>query len=139
MKLADVFKTSFGRPEIVLVGKPEITNFEDSEGKPYYKASTKSPVLVGCSTDKDIESFETSEVYIRERDVNGDGWEFVDKNKPEKGFFMKDWVADFSKGQELVLYQAETIARWAKNNRENERIERRTSINKRIQDRKKGK
>ena len=134
MKLTEVFGIAKSA-NIILVGKPEVTNFETSDGEPYYVAKLKSPVMVRCSVDKGIEAFETDEVYIRESALNAEGWTFVDPNKHEEGFYMPDWKVDFSKGQELVLYQETTIAKWTKGERANRGDERRTGINARIAER----
>jgi len=137
MKLTEAFKIETAA-NIVLVGKPEVTNFETSDGEPYYVAKLKEPVMVRCSVDKGIDAFETEEVYIRESALEGD-WTFVDEKKPEEGYYMKDWKVDFSKGQELVLYQETTIAKWTKTDRANRADVRRTGINARLQERLKNK
>lgn len=133
MKLTDAFKIEKGA-DIILVGKPEVTNHETRDGEPYYVAKLKTPVMVHCSVDKGIEPFETDEVYIRESAIEQD-WKFVDEKKPEKGYFMPGWKVDFSKGQELVLYQETTIAKWTKTDRTSRSDERRTGINARIKER----
>lgn len=133
MKLTEVFKIEKGT-NIILVGKPEVTNFETSEGEPYYVAKLKTPVMVHCSADKGIEPFETDEVYLRESAIEQE-WTFVNPEKPDEGYFIPGWKVDFSKGQELVLYQETTIAKWAKENRTNRGDERRTGINARIAER----
>lgn len=133
MKLTEAFKIEKGA-DIILVGKPEVTNFETRDGEPYYVAKLKTPVMVHCSVDKGIEPFEADEVYIRESAIEQD-WSFVNKDKPEEGYFMPGWKVDFSKGQELVLYQETTIAKWTKTDRANRGDERRSGINARIKER----
>lgn len=101
----------------------------DSDEKPYYLAKLKNPIRVGCSVDPNIERFETDEVYVREEAVNSEGWSFVTEGKPEDGFFREGWVVDFSKGQEIPIYQETTIKKWTKENRGTRGLERTTKIN----------
>ena len=120
------------KSSVILVGKPEVTSFMDSDNKPYYRISLVSPVMVHCSVDPAIEAVETDEVFMRERDVEEQDFTLVDPADPAKGYYIPKWVVDFSKAQELCLYQETTIKRWIRENRKERSDERRTSINERI-------
>lgn len=135
MKLTQLLGVDTLATAIILVGKPEITNILDSEEKPYWVVQLKDEITVRCSVDKDIEPFQTKEVYVRQEAIESEDWQFVDETKPEQGFFMKDWKVDFSKGQEIPIYQSTTIAKWAKDNRSSRVADRRTGINARIRER----
>jgi hypothetical protein len=137
MKLTEVLGIKTGVKNVVLTGKPEITNFTTSDNEPYYVVRTKEPIKVFCSVDKDIEPFVTDEVYVRESSIGLDTWEFVNKEKPEEGFYMPGWVVDFSKGQELAILQDTTIASWSKAGRKERIASNRMSINERIKERQK--
>lgn len=115
--------------DVILVGNPEVTTFMTSEDEPYYAVKLKAPVTVRCSVDPLVEAFETDEVFVRESALNAEGWEFVDAKNPEEGYFMKNWVVDFSKGQQLAVYQSESIKKWAKGNRGIRTTENREKIN----------
>lgn len=114
---------------IILVGNFEPTNIADSNNQPYYSVKLKTPVTVRCSTDNQIIPFETDEVFVRKADVFADGWDTVNGKDEKDGFFMKNWVVDFSKGQQLAIYQSETIKSWAKDNRKDKRTKGREAIN----------
>lgn len=131
MNLAQLLKIDIANATtVILVGNPEVTTIMSSEkNEPYYLCKLLKPITVRCSSDNKIEPYETDEVYIRESDISKDGWKFVDETKPELGFFMPEWVADFSKSQQIPIYQSETIREWSKGSREQKQIERRNSIN----------
>jgi hypothetical protein len=118
--------------EITLIGEPEVTNIMTSDDEPYYLAKLLKPITVRCSVDPNIEAFETDEVYIRESAINEEGWTPRDEKDPSKGYFMPNWVVDFSKGQQLAVYQSETIKKWAKGNRSVRNAENTTKINEGI-------
>lgn len=121
---------------VLFVGNLLETNFVSSEGESYYLGKLLNPITVRCSVDKGIEPIEgVEELYIRERDALGEDWVFVDEKDPSKGFYLKGYKTDFSKGQEMCLYQSETIAEWAKGNRKSSRVERDKSINDRLKER----
>jgi hypothetical protein len=132
MKLTEALGIKTGSRNVILVGKPQITAFMTSENEPYYVVRTKEKIMVYCSVDKDIEPFETDEVFVRESSIGLDSWEFVNKDKPEEGYFMPNWVVDFSKGQELAILQDTTIASWSKAGRKERIAANRVTINERI-------
>lgn len=117
---------------IVILGEPIETNVLDSDGKPYYSCKLKNPIIARCSIDKEIEPVETDEVFIRSTAVDTVEATLVNPEKPEEGWFIKNWVVDFSKGQEIVLYQETTIAKWARENRGARKTTRNSDINQRI-------
>lgn len=119
---------------IILVGTPEMSNFVTSDEEAYFVCKTKKPVMVTCSVDSLIEPHEVDEVYIRQSALDLDGWKWVDETKPEEGFYMEGWKVDFSKSQQLAVYQETTIAKYFRDQRGAKNDERRTGINKRIQD-----
>lgn len=133
-KLTQVLGLQLGNLDIILVGVPQITNIMDSDDKPYYVAKTKSPIMVRCSVDPDIEAQEVEELYLRESAVASEDWVFVDEKKPEEGYFMKDWVADFSKGQKIPIYQETSIKKWAQGNRSTKKLTDRDAINASIRE-----
>lgn len=120
---------------IILVGKPELTNTVDSNNQPFFACKLKEPVTVRCSVDALIEPYETDEVFVRQSAVMEADWEFVNPEKPEEGFYMKDWVVDFSKSHKLPLYQETTIRQWANGNRDTRRLKDRQTINEGIRER----
>lgn len=132
MNLAAVLKLDLAK-QAILVGVPEKTVHVDRDDKPYYKVQLVEPVLVGCSMDTGIDTFETKEVYVREADINSEGWVFVDEADHTKGFYRDGWVVDFSQGQALPLYQETTIKKWSKEQRGDRRTSRRDELNKKIQ------
>lgn len=95
----------------------EETQIQDREGELYYSAKLKDPVTVRCSTDNTIPSFQTSEIFVRASALELDSWELVDSNDPKSGLHIKGWVVDFSKGQQIPIYQETTIRQWAKGER----------------------
>jgi len=141
MNLAALLGLKIEAVKVILVGTPEVTNIVDSEDKPYYVAKLKSPIMVRCSTDPQIEAQEIDEIYLRESAITADGWTPIVEGKPEEGYTMPDWVADFSKGQGIAIYQATSIKTWTKTTRGDRRAEERNRINdsirKRMADRKK--
>jgi hypothetical protein len=123
MNIAKLFKLDTNvSVKAILVGAPEETAFISAEkNEPYFRFSLKFPVPCRCSVDPDIMVYDTTEVYVRASDVVSDDWKAVDELNPENGFYRmngdKPWVVDFSKGQELPLYQSETIREWTRKNR----------------------
>lgn len=133
--LAQILKLSTSTKQIVLIGTPEVTSHTTSDNEPYYQVDLKEPVIVRCSTDPEIEAFQTDHVLIRESDLNRDDWKFVDEKKPEKGFFIEGWIVDFSKSHEEALYQPETIKKWLQESRNSKKVERNSRINSKILER----
>lgn len=133
MSIRQFFQMKSGT-NVVIVGQPVETTFMDSNGQPYYACQLKNPVLVRCSVDKEVTPYETSEVFMRSVDLDDEKFapKLVDETKPEEGWFVPTWVVDFSKGQEMALYQSETIAAWAKANRGARKIQRTSDINAKI-------
>jgi len=134
MNLAKVLGLNLEGVKIVLVGVPELTNLLDSDEQPYYAAQLKDPITVRCSVDPEILPYEASEVYVRKAALDAEGWELVDANKPEEGFFRPGWVVDFSKGQQIAIYQSESIKKWSRGNRGEQRIRNREVINSGIRE-----
>lgn len=118
-------------PEILFVGEPVETSVLDRDGNPYWEWKLKVPVIVGCSTDKDIERQEVDKLYIRESALQLDKWE----GDPKKGLKIAGWVADFSVNQEICIYQETTIRQWGRDNRSFRLEDRNKSINQRIKER----
>ena len=130
MKLSEM---GFAVPKtaIALVGQPEVTSFMDSDNKPYYRIGLVKPVMVHCSVDSLIDPIEADAVFMRERDLDQD-FTLVTEGKPEEGYYIPNWVVDFSKGQELCLYQETTIRKWVRDNRGDRDDKKRTSINEKF-------
>lgn len=139
MKLSE-FGAVAPQAKIVFVGKLEKDlAIVSAEGIPYYKGMLKDPIMVGCSIDKEIEQHEADFLYIREEDALGDKWVFVNGKDATDGFYIPDFVADFSKGHEADLYQSTTIRQWTRDTRTLRGKERTATINdglhKRMQER----
>lgn len=121
MNIAKHFKLNVAAINAILIGQPQETGFVSADGDPYLRFDLLDSVTCRCSVDPSIHSFETQEVYVRLRDVNSDDWKMIDENDADKGFYRlngeKHWVVDFSKGQELPIYQSETIREWARKDR----------------------
>jgi hypothetical protein len=132
MKLTQILGMDANDNRAILVGTPVITNFEDSEGKPYYEATLLKPIKVTCSTEPSLGSFETEVVYIREAALNEEGWKLVEEGKPEAGFYREGWVVDFSTGQELPLYQERTIKKWFREKSKGDRADRNSKLTAKI-------
>jgi hypothetical protein len=128
MKLSD-FAVVAAKAPIVFMGELVMTDILSSEGEPYYVGKLKTPVMVGCSVDKDIERHEVDELYIRESDVQSDKWEMVNKKDTSEGYFIPKFVADFSKGQEIEIYQSETIRQWSRGSKKQRGLERTADAN----------
>lgn len=106
----------------------------DSEEQPYYVVKLKTPISVRCSVDAEILPYETDEVYLRKSALESDSWTPVDPEHPEDGFYMPNWVVDFSKGQQIAIYQETSIKKWAQLNRGDRRIQNRDRINDSIRE-----
>lgn len=120
---------------VVLVGDAIPSSYISAEkNEPYFAFKLKTPVLVRCSVNKDIEAFETDEVFVRESSINQDGWVMVDEKKPEEGFYRPDWVVDFSINQQIPIYQPETINNWRKGNRDERKRKNTDSANSKIRE-----
>jgi len=132
MKLTEILKMDVNDNRPIIVGTPVITNFEDSDGKPYYEATLKNPIKVTCSTEPSLGSFDTEVVYIREAALSEDGWKMVEEGNPEAGFYREGWVADFSVGQELVLYQESTIKKWSRDQFKTRKTDRNSKLAEKI-------
>jgi hypothetical protein len=116
---------------IRFVGKAVLSALNASDGEPYYVWPLKYPVLVGCSTNRNIQADEYTELHIRQSSLELDIWE-----KDEDGYFIPGWVADFSTGQLTAIYQDTTIAKWSRENRTARNAEKDRGINERIEARK---
>jgi hypothetical protein len=121
--------------KVVLMGIPEETAHLDSDDQPYFKVGLKDPIKVLCSMDAAIEPEEVDEIYIRKSALDLDGWEFVNGKDATEGYFMPKWVVDFSKGQQIPIYQETTIKKWTKENRSVRADSRRDLINDGIRQR----
>lgn len=119
---------------IAFVGELTQTSVLSSEGEPYYLGKLLTPITVRCSTDKTIDPIEeVDELYIRQHDAEGDSWKLVDEADPKKGFSIPGFKTDFSKSQEICLYQETTILEWTKGNRKEQREEKDMSIRQRLE------
>lgn len=120
---------------IAFIGELLETNILSSEGEPYFLGKLVEPITVRCSTDKEILPLEgVTELYVRKRDVDSDAWVYVDEKDPKKGYFIPGYKSDFSKGQEMCLYQETTIAEWTRSNRTERGARKRSSINDKIRE-----
>ena len=129
MKLSDLGLVT-AKPPVVFVSKLEPSGLLSSTGEMYYKGRLLTPVIVNCSTSKDIEPIETDELYVRESDVLSDLWEQV-----KDGVTIPKFVTDFSTGQEICLFQSETIRQWTQKNRAGKTKFRDETINKSFRER----
>jgi len=134
MKLSD-FGFAEAKAPIVFIGKMIETDIETSEGELYWLGKLKDPVMVGCSVNKDIERHEVDELYVRASDKDSDLWVGVNGKDLSEGYFIPNWVADFSTGQEIEIYQSETIRRWAQGNRKERGLRRTADSNLSIRER----
>jgi hypothetical protein len=134
MNLAKLLNLNIDEVKVILIGDPTETNILDSNDEPYFVAKLKSPLMVRCSTDPAIEAQEIDEIYLRKSAVLAEGWTMVDEKKPEEGYFMPNWVADFSKTQMISIYQAESIKKWAVKSRDGRRTADRERINASIRE-----
>lgn len=134
MNIAKALNLNLEDNKAILIGTPELTNFVTSEDEPYYAVKLKNTITVRCSIDKEILPQEIDEVFVRKSALESDDWKFVDENKHDEGFYMPNWVVDFSKGQQLALYQETTIAKWTKLSRGDRRSSNRDEINNRIRE-----
>lgn len=132
MNLAKLLNLNIDEVKVILVGAPVETNILDSEDQPYFVAKLKAPITVRCSSDPLVESFETDEIYLRKSAVLSEGWTEVEAGKPESGYYMPGWVADFSKTQLIPIYQETSIKKWAQSNRSTRRDSERERINESI-------
>lgn len=118
---------------IAFIGELLETNILSSEGEPYFLGKLVEPITVRCSTDKEILPIEgVEELYVRKRDVDSDAWVYVDEKDPKKGYFIPNYKSDFSKGQEICLYQETTILEWTRGNRSDNSKRRTSSLNDKI-------
>lgn len=129
MNIATLLGLNTNETQVILIGVPEITNILDSDEQPYYAAKLKNPITVRCSVDPEIIPYETEEVYIRKAALDSEDWIMVNEKDPADGYYMKNWVVDFSKGQQIAIYQSESIKKWARGNREGNREITRRKIN----------
>lgn len=125
MKLAEFGVKLAPQAEIRFTGEPVVTNILTSDGEPYYEWQLVSPITVRCSTDPNILPEEgVDRLYLRESALSLDIWE-----KDDKGFFIRGWVVDFSKNQQIHIYQETTISEWRKLQRPNRVAKEREAIN----------
>lgn len=122
--LAEKLKLKIGNTKIVFIGVPEATGVVSSEGEVYYECFLKEPVKVRCSTSPKMPVFETDKLMIRESALGSDQWQYTDPKKPELGFWMENWVADFSVNQKIAIYQETTILKYVRINNGLKRDER---------------
>jgi hypothetical protein len=131
MNLAQVLNLDLKAVPVVILSV-EKSSYVDSDGQPYYECKLRDLVLVGCSMDPALDRFQTDVIYVRERDLNSEGWQLVEEGKPESGFTREGWVVDFSQGQAIPIFQAESIREWSKGERKNRKNARRDSLNQKI-------
>lgn len=131
MNLAQMLGIDLTKIQVILIGSGELTNTMSATGEPYYLFKLKSPVMVGCSMDADIERFEADEVYLRQSALTDESLtiKLVTPDKPEDGFYFDKWVIDFSLGQRIPIYQETTIREWSKGNRGVRRVQRTIDAN----------
>lgn len=122
--LAEKLKLKLGNSKIVFIGVPEATGVVSSDGETYFECFLKEPVKVRCSTSPNMPVLETDKLMIRESALASDKWQYEDEKKPEKGFWMEGWVADFSVNQKIAIYQETTILKYVRANRGLKRDER---------------
>jgi len=131
--LAELLGLDIAKVLAILVGAGEPTNFTSSTGEPYFLFKLKSPIMVGCSMDPEIQRFETDEVYVRQGALTDPELVKIMKvaveGKPLEGFWFDKWVVDFSLGQKIPIYQETTIRQWTKDNRSVRKVQRTTDVN----------
>jgi len=133
MNIAQMLKINLDVVPVIILSV-EKSAHTDSDDQPYYAAKLKEPVLVMCSMDPELDTFNSDTVYVRERDLNSEGWKLVEEGKPESGFFREGWVVDFSQGQGIPIYQSETIKKWSKGQKSSRKDERRAKLNEKIRE-----
>lgn len=126
--LAELLKLDVAPETIVFVGMPELSGIASSKGEPYYKVMLKDPITVRCTTDPKLPALPTDFLYIRQSALVSTDWKYSDPKKPELGFWMEGWVADFSVNQRIPIYQATSIREYIKLERETKKGERHTNI-----------
>lgn len=136
MKLSEIGAAPI-KQAVVFVGKLVDANIQDRDGNPYYVGKCLNPVIVRCSTDADYGEIEVDEFLIREEDALGDQWEMLDENDPEKGFTIPSYKTDWSVGQEMAIFQKETIAQWRRGDRRSRKDESKSSALQRLEERRK--
>lgn len=129
MKLTDIIGEALTTNQVILVGKPEVSNIMDRDNKPYLVFKTKQPVVVRCSTNPNIISYETEEVYVRQSDAELDSWVEAEDGI---GFNIPGWLVDFSTNHGIPIYQAETIQQWVRKQRKEKQSTHTTEINERL-------
>lgn len=133
--LAEKLKLKIGATKIVFVGVPEVSAFMSKEkNEPYYKVQLKDAITVRCSTNPQLGTFEVDELYVRESAFASDQWKYADEKNPEKGFWMENWVADFSINQKIPIYQETSILEYVRLSRGLKTEERNNEAKKSILD-----
>lgn len=103
---------------IRFIGLPQQTTIESSDGELYYSWKLREPINVRCSTLPEMEPLEVDELFLRESLVQSDKWL---KDEKDGSMYIPDYKADFSKGQDIPIYQETTIRAWAKDQRKGDR------------------
>jgi hypothetical protein len=126
--LAELLKLDVAPEQIIFVGVPELTAVVSSKGEPYYKAMLKTPISVRCTTDPKLPALPTDHLYIRQSALTSTDWKYTDPKKPELGFWMDGWMADFSVNQRVAIYQDKSIREYIKGERENKKTQRHNDL-----------
>lgn len=112
----------------IRVVSTEETAILNKDKMPYYACKLKEPIMVRCSMDAEIGSIEVDEVYVLESALDLD-W----AGTPEEGMFMEGWVADLSKGHNLIaLYQEKPISAWVSAQRDADKEKRASKLSERL-------
>ena len=106
----------------------EETSVTNRDGVPYYRAQLDEPVMVRVSTKPSEQPIEMTEVHFLQPLLDKE-WQCDDDDKGNplvnNGAFLttddgKEYVIDFSVGQEFAIYQDEYIQQWIRGNRKAE-------------------
>jgi hypothetical protein len=115
--LAEVLNMVETAKQIIFVGVPEATNIIDRDNQPYYVCKLAEEITVRCSSDPMVIAHPATELYVRASALQRNDWVYLDETKPDAGFFIPGWVADFSKAQRIDIYQEKSIQQWARGER----------------------
>lgn len=117
--------------DILFIGQPELSGKINSEGIEYLVTKLKNPIMVRCSTMPEMPAIEVDELYFLETLQEHEGWE----GNPEDGFKIPGYRADFSRRQEMAIYQETSIQTWIRGNRKEKSEEDKKSFLERVKSR----
>lgn len=94
--------------EVRFIDTPIETDIFSASNEQYFVWKLKTPIEVSSSMKPFSSPVKVDELYLRQSALDRDDWE----GNEVDGFYIPNWIADFSENMAVALYQEKSIRDW---------------------------